>query len=518
MADNIFNEQISREKVLKGINAGVNAAKVTIGPKGANVLIEHDLYPYFQVINDGITIIESIKLEDPIEQMGLSMLKEAVGRHNKSGGDGSTTASIVMQAIVEEGMKTLTECSPMELRSSLEKCVSLIEKSIDEQTKEITVDEVGKVASISAEDEKMGAMIQEIYQKIGKDGILYPDISKGYEDHYTLSSGVKISDAGFASPYMADVDEKTQNFLNVAQFKNPRILVVKQKLNDAKRDLERVFAFVASDKGNDKLSKEIVIFYDDAEPSVIPDVVLTRIKNNFRAVLIKMPTLWKDQWYEDLALLTGATVIDGTGLALKNIKLDHLGTCDHILIEESKSGKEYSTFLDGTKNVSEYIKNLEEGTDDDKIRAARLNTKTARLFVGAHSETSLRYRSLKLDDARNAAWQALHGGIVAGGGVALLNIAQIMPDTIAGRILSKALKAPIEQIVANAGLKMPKLKDNLGLNASTGEVVDMIEAGIWDSAKITKSIVRNAISVAATVLTHRGSIVLPPRTPQPQMP
>jgi chaperonin GroEL len=514
MKDNIYPEAESKEKVLLGIKKGVDAVKVTLGPKGANVLVEHDLYPGFQVINDGLTVLMSIHLEDRIENMGLNMLKEAVGKHNKEGGDGSTTAAVLTGAIVEEGSKYLSECSPMELRASLEACLPVIEESIDAQTKEITVDEVGKVATVSAEDDKLGQTIQEIYQKIGKDGILYPDInSKGYEDYITYSEGVKIDSAGLATPYMSDVDEKTGQLTHIVRLKDPKILIVKNKLVDAKRDFDRLFGYL-----NSSGVKDVVIFYDDADASVINDLVVTRIKNGFRAVLVKMPVIFKDHWFEDLALLTGSTIIDSAkGLNIRSAKSDVFGTCGQIVIPEAQEGgKEFSTFLDGTLDVSEHIKTLEQGNDDDKNRAARLNTKTARLHVGAHSETSLRYRSLKLDDARNAAYQALHGGIVSGGGVCLRNTIYKLPNSVGGEILKAALQYPEKQIETNAGAK-PNLSSNpgVGLNARTGKHMDMIEAGIWDSAKITKSIVRNAISVAATVLTHRGAVTLQPKVEQP---
>lgn len=522
--DNIHTEEVSRQKVLAGIKKGVDQVKVTLGPKGANVLVEHELYPYYQVINDGLTALMSIHLDDKIENMGLNMLKESVAKHNKDGGDGSTTAAVLTGAIVEEGAKMLDKYSPMELRSSLEDCIPLIEKSIDDQTKEITVDEVGKVASVSAEDDKLGQTIQEIYQKIGKDGILYPDInSKGYEDYITYSEGVKIDNAGLATPYMSDVDEKTGQLTHIVRLKDPKILIVKQKLTDAKRDFDRMFGYISSQG-----IKDVVIFYDDAEANVINDLVVTRIKNGFRAILVKMPVIWKDHWFEDLALLTGATVVDGAaGMNIRSAKADVLGTCGQIVIPEAQEGgKEFSTFLDGTLDVSEHIKKLEQGNDDDKNRAARLNTKTARLHIGAHSETSLRYRSLKLDDARNAAYQALHGGIVAGGGVCLRNAAEQIgkSDNIGAIILSSALRAPLRQIILNAGAddvvsdNPYKHRPNMhGLDAKTGKVVDMIDAGIWDSAKITKSLVRNAISVAATILTHRGAITLQAK-PEPITP
>lgn len=515
MSDNLHDDATSKNKVLTGIRKGVDAVKVTLGPKGANVLVEHELYPYYQVINDGLTVLSTIKLDDKMEDMGLNMLKESVGKHNKEGGDGSTTCAVLTGAILEEGAKVLGTCSPMELKQSLDDCLPIIEAAIDSQTKEITVDEVGKIASVSAEDEKMGATIQEIYQKIGKDGILYPDINaKGYDDYITYSEGVKIDFAGLATPYMADVDEKSGQLTHMAKIKDPKILIVKGKVTDAKRDFDRMFGYVSSAG-----VKDIVIFYEDADPTVINDLVVTRIKSGFRAILVKMPVLFKDHWFEDLALLTGATVIDSTsGLNIRNAKLEHVGTCKEIIIQEATAGKgkEFSTFLDGTLDVSDHIKTLEQGTDDDKNRAARLNTKTARYHIGAHSETALRYRSLKLDDARNAAYQALHGGVIAGGGVSLLAISRLLPKTTGGQILIAAFERPFKQIMENAGIKEGEVHfDGItGIDVKTGKVVDMIDAGIWDSAKITKSIIRNAISIASVVLTHKGAVTLPPRPVQ----
>lgn len=511
MKTNLFVGNEAQAKLIAGLDKAVDAVKTTLGAKGTNAILEAHEYPFATTTNDGISILERIQLEDPLEQMGVNLVKETSGRHNKSAGDGSTTTAVLLQAIVHEGAKCSE--SPLEIKRSLEECLPLIEASIDAQKKEITVDDVGKVAAISAEDEKIGALIQEIYQKIGKDGILYPDISKTFEDHYTLGNGIKIDSAGFASPYMADTDENGR-MLNVAQFKNPQILLAKQKITSARGDLERIVSMLASEN-----KKELVIFYDEVEPPVIVELVMTRAKSGFKTVLIKMPVLWKDWWYEDLAKLTGAKIVDlAAGLTFKGLKTSDLGTCGNLVVDKN------DTFIDGGNDVSDYIKTLEEeGTEDGKIRAARLNTKTARLFVGAHSDQALSYKRLKVEDARNASYLALQDGVVAGGGVALLNASRGLPESVGGKILKKALQSPMRQIMENAGHKptwaedadrpfmgFDNLNQNLGFNAKTGEIgVDMFEAGILDPAMVVKSSIRNAISVAGTFLTAKVVITLP---------
>lgn len=500
--NNLWTGKEAQDKLMRGVDAVADAVKGTLGAAGHNGILETFEHPYTQTTNDGISIARSIMREDPVENMGANIIKEIASRSDKQGGDGTTTATVLAQAILHEGIKY--EGSPMVLKKSLEECLPIIEANIKEQTKTITVDEVGKVAAVSAEDESIGALIQEIYQKIGADGILYPDVSKTFEDHYSIGSGVKIEGAGLASPYMADVDDKSMQPLNAAQVKNASVLVTKQKITNARGDLETIIGQLMG-----KSVRDLVIFADDMEPTVIPDLVTTRFKSGFRTVVVKLPTLWKDQWFEDIARLTNATVIDpAAGLNFKTMRLAHLGTVGSFLADKN------DTFLDATEDISSYIQTLhEDGTDESKIRAARLNTKTARLFVGAPSDAALAYKRLKVEDARNAAYQALHGGIVAGGGVALLNASHVMPDTVGGKILRDALKAPMVQISMNAGHEPWTYWENngnpsLGFDAKTGNNVDMFEAGICDPATVVMSSVRNAISVAATVLTAKVVVTL----------
>lgn len=465
-----------REKLIAGVRKAAAAVGSTMGTGGSNVIIEAIERPGHLTTNDGATALESIYFADPIEQMGRNILLEAVSRANKGSGDGSSTTCVTTAAILEEGQHDTG--NPMELKRSLESCIPLIEEAIDAQTKQITVDEVGAVAAISAEDSQIGATIQEIYQKIGKEGIVHWDISKTAEDSYTVGTGLTVDGATYYSPYMCDADESGQN-TNRIKLKNAKVLIVKQKITSA-GEFNELFATMFN-----KDIRDVVVFCDEIEPLIINDIILTRAKKGFRAILVKMPILWKDQWFEDLALASGATIIDAVaGLPLKDAKMDHLGSFEHVTITKDQ------TFVDGIQSLSGHIDALrEDGSDEALVRAARLNTKTARYFVGAHSDSALSYRRLKVEDAIAAAYHALNGGIVIGGGLALAGI------KTGNKILDKALKAPHEQIVKNMDRPFSEK--------------DMEEQNVYDPATVVKNAAKNAISVAATILTVKSIITLP---------
>jgi len=500
MSDNFISSIEAQGALMRGVDKVADAVKGTLGAAGYNFMSEAVEYPYHIISNDGISLARAIVLEDPYERMGANLIKEIGSRADKNGGDGTTTATVLAQAILREGKKWTANA--IDKMRSLEECWPIIEAAIKDQTKEITVDEVGQVATISAEDPKLGALIQEIYQKIGKDGILYPDISKTTEDYYTLGTGVKIEGAGLVSQYMADADEKG-NFQPSATLKNVKVMLCKQKITSA-AELQDVAKALYDDNYRD-----LLIFCNDFEAPVPTDLVMTRARRGFRVVLVKLPTLWKDQWFEDLAKMTGASIVDAAGgLSFKTLKMSDLGTLGSAVIDKS------DTFLDGIEDISEYLKGLQAGDDDDKIRAARLNTKTARLYVGAASDSALSYKRLKLEDARNAAWQALQGGVVPGGGVSLRNCADKMPDTLGGNILRVALLSPAKQIAINAGQTEMKVDGadyggTRGFDAKTNQFVDMFEAGIIDPANVTLSSIRNALSVAAKVLSVGVMVRLP---------
>ncbi len=503
--DNLYIGTDARDRIVKGIHRCADAVGGTMGTGGHNAILEVIEMPGHMTTNDGATILDSIRFADPLEEMGRKILLEAVKRANKQSGDGSSTTTVLTAAIIEEGIKHLADCSPLEIKNSLEECIAIIESSLSQQTRQITTDEVGKVATISAEDESIGNLIQEIYQQIGKEGIIHWDISKTYEDHYTIGKGITIHSAGFASPYMADLDEKTGQFMQVARWSDAHILITRQKITSAS-DFNNLFSSLFT-----KDIKEVVVFCDEYEANVVPDLIRTRAVRGFKTLLVKMPLLWKDQWYEDLALATGAIVIDpNAGITFKDMTLTHLGHVDHITVAKD------DVYLDGIKDLADHIASLvENGTDDSKLRASRLNTKTARYYVGAASDSALSYKRLKVEDAISAAWQALNGGVVAGGGVALLNVALTLNPTssVGQRILHEALKAPFVRIVKNAGIDTTGIArtvfSNEGFDTKTGKVVDMFEAGIVDPTPIVMNAARNAISVAASVIAAPVVVTLP---------
>lgn len=501
LTDNLYFDAVPRLK--SGIDKIAKAVGGTMGTAGSNAILEAIESPGHIMTNDGFSIANSIVLADPIEDMGRKMLIEAINRANKASGDGSSTTCVITAATIEEGLKYVGEVHPMDIKRQMEECVPLIEESLEKQSRVIEAKDVGQVATISAEDPSIGAMIQEIYEQIGKSGIIYWDVSKTTQDTYTIGSGITVDGAGFLSPYMCDANESGQS-TNQVRIKNARVLITKQKISSAS-DLGEIAAYL-----NGKEVKDLVVFADEVDPLVMPDIIKTRMIRGFRIVVVKMPVLWKDWWFEDLALATGATVIDpAAGIPMKMLKEEHLGQVGNLVVTKD------DTFLDGIMDVSAHVKALEEeNTDDSKLRASRLNTKTARYFVGAQSDSALSYRRLKVEDAIAAAYQALNGGIVAGGGVALREATTSLPDTIGGKILRVALQAPTRQIMDNAGYQGPtggaaSGYSTLGVNAATGEIVDMFEAGITDPKNVVVNAAKNAISVAAAVITAPTIVTLP---------
>lgn len=489
----------AQEKLKAGIDKVARAVGVTMGTGGSNTVIEALESPGYMTTNDGYSIANAILLADPIEDLGRKMLLESINRANKASGDGSSTTCVLTAAIIEEGLKA--EGHPMDIKRSLEACLPKIQESIETQTQHIVTDGVidterlKQVATISAEDEQIGTTIADIYNQIGPKGIIYWDISKTTEDSYTIGSGITVEGATYISPYMCDADEAGRN-TNQIRLKNPYILMTKQKIASA-ADFNNLAQTLDA-----KEIKDLIVFADDFEPLIVTDLVKTRMVRGFRIVLVKMPVLWKDWWFEDLAKATGATVIDSVaGLSMKQAEMKHLGRVGNIVITKD------DTHLDGINDVSEHIALLEEDKNEEtELRVARLNTKTARYFVGAQSESALSYRRLKVEDAIAAAYQALNGGIVAGGGIALLNASRVVDNAI----LEKALTRPFDTICTNVGVNLkPDVGGTMGLNTRTGQVVDMFEEGIVDPANVVLNAVKNAISVAATVITAPTIVTLP---------
>lgn len=495
MEDNLHTGNKSRSSLVNGIKKAASAVGSTMGTRGSNAIIQVIEMPGHMTTNDGASILGSIHFADPLEEMGKNILVEAVSRANKQSGDGSSTTTVLTAAIIEEGLKCTDNA--IDIKRSLEEALPIVEEQIKAQSKEITVDTVAQVATISAEDEEIGNRIQDIYQQIGKDGIVYWDVSKTTEDSYSIGTGINIHDAGFLSAYMCDANDAGQN-TNQIRLKNPHILVTKQKITSAV-DFEKIGAELFA-----KNITDLVVFADEVEPLVVPDLVKTRMMRGFRFIIVKMPTIWKDQWFEDIALATGASLVDpAAGLPMREVKMEHLGTVADIVITKS------DTYIDGIKDLTDHVTKLQdEATEEATHRASRLNTKTARYFVGAPSESALSYRRLKVEDAISAAYQALHGGIVPGAGNAMACV--VLPDTIGGRILETALLKPMLQIMENAGITIKtEPEKGKGYDTRTRELVDLIEAGIVNPTNVEINAVRNAISVAATVLSAPTVVTLP---------
>lgn len=499
MQDNFLTGEEARSKLITGAKKVVDAVAGTLGPGGYNFIAEHTLPPFQITSNDGVTLALSIELADPYERIGANIIKEVARKADRTSNDGTTTAVVLAGAIIDAGKDS--KLHPMQLKRELEACIPIVEQALKDQVKEIGVSEVGKVAAISAEDESIGALIQEIYEQIGRDGIIFNDTSRDFKDSYTLDKGVHIPDCGFASPYMAEVSPEGQ-LTTSAVIKNPAIIVTRQKINDIK-DLESIGNIVTHSK------KTLVIFADEVEGKVVNDLVLTRIRGGIRTLLIKLPIYFKDEWIEDIAKMTGATVIDpAIGILLKDLKENMFGSCAEIVCDKE------NTFIDGTLDIAEHIEELKSrGDDDSLLRAAKLNKKTAKYHAGALSEQALKYRHDKIVDALGASYHALNGGVVAGGGAALASIANKMPENEAGNILKASLKVPAKQIADNAGHPELNIGDDYengrGFDAKKGEFVDMIDENIVDAYQTTLNSFKSAVSVASTILTAHVVTILP---------
>lgn len=504
MQDNIHENALPQFAI--GIRKAANAVGKTMGAAGVNVVLESKLNPRHILVNDGSTIVEAMELADPIQNIGLSFLKEAVARSNANSGDGSSSTTILLSKILDEGIKS--GVSTLEIKRSLEECLPIIEESLKKQIREITTDGIKAVAIVAGEDEEVATILKEIYEKIGKDGIIHLENSGTFETNYSLIEGVRFIDTGYLSSDLVSDEEaeKRGEKPKRAIYNNPTILVTKNKV-EHDSDLNPLLSALIA-RGD----KTLVIFTSDMVSDVAKRLIALQKepKRSINILIIKAPWLWKGYVYEDLAKLTGATIIeDSTGTSLGNkFRLDWLGTCGTIICDKDE------TTLVGTRDISDHKKDLEaDGSADSKLRLSWLNTKTAILKLGAKSETELSWRRYKTEDAIFSSRSSLHHGIVAGGGIALLNCIKDLPDTIGGNILKEALKAPLTQIIANAGSQRTfdeaTRGESVGFNAKTGEVVDMFQAGIVDSADIVRNAVRNSLGIAASMLTTSSVIVLP---------
>lgn len=467
------NINLSNESLIIGINKTVKTIENCYGPAGSNVIIEEPLYPYFRVTNDGKLIVDKVLLANPNENIGANIIKEAGDKADKDSSDGRKTTMLILRSILEEALKS--DEQPLKIKRALDAALPKVIEAIDLIKKPVEVEQIGSVASIASESPEIGELIQKIYSEIGKGGIIEIDNSNIPTSYYTLKDGVKFRGCSLLAPYMFNKGE-------TAVYSKPHILVTRNKISTI-ADVDPLFQKLSTAGIN-----EVVIFCNDIDVSVLDALAFTHKKGIFKTCIIKFPVLWKDWIVEDIAKVTGATIVESmNGLALKDCDIGHLGTCDKITVS-----REDTTIL-GIKDISEHIKDLETQSlenDQLKIRIAWLNTKAAILKMGASSESELAYIFKKAKDAIGASYLALKDGVIPGGGVTLLKVSQETDN----EILKIALAAPFNQIVKNGTIP---------------DENNEFAPDVLDSSLVVKNAVRNAISIAGTILTARTIITNP---------
>ena len=533
MAKDLRFSEDARQSMLRGVDKLANAVKVTIGPKGRNVVLDKE-YTSPLITNDGVTIAKEIELEDPYENMGAKLVQEVANKTNEIAGDGTTTATVLAQAMIQEGLKNVTSgANPVGIRQGIDKAVDVAITALHDISQKVeNKNEIAQVGSISAADEEIGKYISEAMEKVGNDGVITIEESSGFNTELEVVEGMQF-DRGYQSPYMVTDSDKM-----VAELEKPYILITDKKISSFQDILPLLEQVVQS-------NRPILIVADEVEGDALTNIVLNRMRGTFTAVAVKAPGFGdrRKAMLEDLAILTGAQVItDDLGLELKDASLDMLGTAN-----KAEVTKDNTTVVDGDGDQNSIdarvsqIKAQVEETDSDfdreklQERLAKLAGGVAVIKVGAASETELKERKLRIEDALNSTRAAVEEGIVAGGGTALMNIydkvnaIEAEGDVATGvNIVLKALESPVRQIAENAGLEgsiiVERLKNaevGVGFNAATNEWVNMLDAGIVDPTKVTRSSLQHAASVAAMLLTTEAVVAnLPEKEdnePQPGM-
>ncbi|MCJ8100398.1 chaperonin GroEL [Staphylococcus aureus] len=525
-----FSED-ARQAMLRGVDQLANAVKVTIGPKGRNVVLDKEFTAPL-ITNDGVTIAKEIELEDPYENMGAKLVQEVANKTNEIAGDGTTTATVLAQAMIQEGLKNVTSgANTVGLRQGIDKAVKVAVEALHENSQKVeNKNEIAQVGAISAADEEIGRYISEAMEKVGNDGVITIEESNGLNTELEVVEGMQF-DRGYQSPYMVTDSDKM-----VAELERPYILVTDKKISSFQDILPLLEQVVQS-------NRPILIVADEVEGDALTNIVLNRMRGTFTAVAVKAPGFGdrRKAMLEDLAILTGAQVItDDLGLDLKDASIDMLGTASKVEVT-----KDNTTVVDGdgdensidarVSQLKSQIEETESDFDREKLqeRLAKLAGGVAVIKVGAASETELKERKLRIEDALNSTRAAVEEGIVAGGGTALVNVYQKVSEIEAEgdietgvNIVLKALTAPVRQIAENAGLEgsviVERLKNaepGVGFNAATNEWVNMLEAGIVDPTKVTRSALQHAASVAAMFLTTEAVVASIPEknNDQPNM-
>lgn len=520
MAKDIKFSEDARSLMLQGVDKLANAVKITLGPKGRNVVLEKKFGSPL-ITNDGVTIAKEIELENPYENMGAKLVAEVASKTNEIAGDGTTTATVLAQAIIREGLKNVTAgANPVGIRKGIDKAVAAALTELHAISRPVSnKDEIAQVAAISAADDEVGQLIAEAMERVGNDGVITIEESKGFTTELDVVEGMQF-DRGYASHYMVTDTDKMEAVLD-----NPYILITDKKITNIQEVLPLLEQVVQQ-------GRPLLLIAEDVEGEALATLVVNKLRGTFNAVAVKAPGFGdrRKAMLEDIAILTGGQVItEELGLDLKSADITSLGRAAKVVVT-----KDNTTIVEGVGGaetiegrIGQIRAQLAETTsefDKEKLqeRLAKLAGGVAVIKVGAATETELKERKLRIEDALNSTRAAVEEGIVSGGGTALLNVyaaVEKVADSEEGdvatgvKIVLRALEEPVRQIANNAGLEGSIIVDRLkreeigvGFNAATGEWVNMMEAGVVDPAKVTRSALQNAASVAALFLTTEAVV------------
>ncbi|MDT0691432.1 chaperonin GroEL [Salegentibacter sp. F188] len=522
MAKDIKFDIQARDGIKRGVDALANAVKVTLGPKGRNVIISKS-FGAPTVTKDGVTVAKEIELEDPLENMGAQMVKEVASKTNDLAGDGTTTATVLAQAIVKEGLKNVAAgANPMDLKRGIDKAVAALTADLANQTKEVgdSSEKIKQVASISANnDEHIGELIAEAFGKVGKEGVITVEEAKGTETYVDVVEGMQF-DRGYLSPYFVTNSEKM-----TADLESPYILLYDKKIS-AMKDLLPILEPVAQS------GKPLLIIAEDVDGEALATLVVNKLRGSLKIAAVKAPGFGdrRKAMLEDIALLTGGTVIsEERGFSLENATIDQLGTAEKVAIDKDNTtivngSGEQKDIEDRVNQIKAQIESTTSDYDREKLqeRLAKLAGGVAVLYVGAASEVEMKEKKDRVDDALHATRAAVEEGIVAGGGVALVRAIKVLSDISSEnadeatgiKIIAQAIEAPLRTIVENAGgegsvviNKVLEGDKDFGYDAKTDTFVDMMKAGIIDPKKVTRVALENAASVAGMILTTECALV-----------
>ncbi|WP_062106544.1 chaperonin GroEL [Bacillus niameyensis] len=530
MAKEMKFSEDARRALLRGVDQLADAVKVTLGPKGRNVVLEKKFGSPL-ITNDGVTIAKEIELEDAFENMGAKLVSEVASKTNDVAGDGTTTATVLAQAMIREGLKNVAAgANPVGVKKGIEKAVVTAIEELRAISKQIEDKEsIAQVAAISSGDEEVGQLIAEAMERVGNDGVITIEESKGFTTELDVVEGMQF-DRGYASPYMVTDSDKMEAVLD-----NPYILITDKKITNIQEVLPVLEQVVQQ-------GKPLLMIAEDVEGEALATLVLNKLRGTFNAVAVKAPGFGdrRKAMLEDIAILTGGQVItEELGLDLKSATIESLGQASKVVVT-----KEATTIVEGAgesaeigARVNQIRAQIEETTSDfdkEKLqeRLAKLAGGVAVIKVGAATETELKERKLRIEDALNATRAAVEEGIVSGGGTALVNVynkvaaVEAEGDVATGiNIVLRALEEPVRQIAHNAGLegsvvvdRLKKEEIGIGFNAATNEWVNMIDAGIVDPTKVTRSALQNAASVASMLLTTEAVVADKPEPEAPMMP